>query len=148
RPGAMPAGFAAGRGEHPSRYPGLSFEMARSGGDFVQTAIRATPGGAGARSRARIDLVYGNGGGLHEGFFTWHHDRLFELPVVWLHPLGRWAHISLDRYGQGDFGRPTTPRCLECHNTWVGHVPGTTNQYLRDHLLLGVTCERCHGPGR
>src|SRR5262249_3017000 len=40
------------------------------------------------------------------------------------------------------------PRCVECHNTWVAHVAGTLNQYQRETLILGVTCERCHGPGR
>src|SRR5205807_7948495 len=44
--------------------------------------------------------------------------------------------------------RETVPRCVECHTTWLAHVPGTPNQYQRDHFLLGVTCERCHGPGR
>ncbi|HEY2251770.1 MAG TPA: tetratricopeptide repeat protein, partial [Planctomycetaceae bacterium] len=47
-----------------------------------------------------------------------------------------------------DFSRESTVRCLECHNTWFHHVPGTPNQYRPDSFLMGVTCENCHGPGR
>lgn len=34
------------------------------------------------------------------------------------------------------------------HNTWMEHNPGTLNQYKRETMILGVTCEVCHGPGR
>jgi tetratricopeptide (TPR) repeat protein len=120
--------------------------MTQAGEDFFQTAIHTTPAGV-ERSRARIALVYG-AGSADEVFFSWRGERLYQLPVVWLHPQGRWGHISYNRYGKGDFSRNASPRCLECHNTWVGHVAGTPNRYTPQDLLLGVTCERCHGPGR
>jgi tetratricopeptide (TPR) repeat protein len=144
---AMPPGFAPGRGKHATQDPTLRFEMARSGNDFRMTAVRATPAGE-VRTSARIDLVYG-ANKADEVFFSWRDDRLYELPVAWLHPLNRWGESSLNPHGGGDFSREATTRCVECHNTWFGHVPGTANQYdRRQHLLLGVTCERCHGPGR
>lgn len=143
RPDAMPAGFAPGRGTFASRLPDLRFEMRRQGGDFIQTALHGPQ-----RTPARIALVYGSGGTADEVFFTWHGDRLYELPVAWLHPKNGWAEEPRSRYSSGDFTRTTTPRCLECHNTWLEHVPGTENEYRRDTFLLGVTCERCHGPGR
>jgi tetratricopeptide (TPR) repeat protein len=144
--GPMPPGFAPGRGTHVPPVPGLRFEMTQTGGEFFQTTVRSTPAGE-QRTTTRIDLVYG-ANKADEVFFTWRDDRLYELPVVWLHPFDRWGNTSLDRFGTGDFSRETTRRCLECHTTWFDHVPGTTNQYRRDHLILGVTCERCHGPGR
>jgi tetratricopeptide (TPR) repeat protein len=142
----MPGGFAPGKGALRSYEPGLRFEMMQAGGDFLETAIRATPAGE-QRSTARIDLVYG-AAQADEVFFSWQGDRLYELPVVWLHPLNRWANARLYRHGKGDFSRDATTRCLECHNTWMEHVSGTANEYRRDNLVLGVTCERCHGPGR
>ncbi len=142
----MPAGFAAGKGTHATRDPALRFEMTRAGDDFLHTAIHTTPKGEDRKS-SRIDLVYG-AGALDEVFFSWRGDRLYELPIVWLHPLKRWGNSSHYRYGTGDFSRDATPRCLECHNTWMRHVAGTPNEYKRDDLILGVTCERCHGPGR
>jgi tetratricopeptide (TPR) repeat protein len=142
----MPPGFAPGRGTYVARRPGLRFEMTQEGSDFLLTAIQTTPGGE-QRTPARIALAYGTGT-ADEIYFTWHGDQLYELPVAWLHPLKRWGEQPFDPYGTGDFTRSTTTRCLECHNTWFEHVPGTPNQYKRDHFILGVTCERCHGPGR
>jgi tetratricopeptide (TPR) repeat protein len=142
----MPAGFAPGKGTHTTQDPALRFEMTQAGGDFFQTAVRTTAKGE-ERAKARIDLVYG-ANLADEVFFSWRGDRLYELPMAWLHPLNCWGNTSINPFGSGDFTREATTRCLECHNTWLGHVAGTTNQYQREHLLLGVTCERCHGPGR
>jgi tetratricopeptide (TPR) repeat protein len=63
--------------------------------------------------------------------------------VAWLYPFDRWGHAVNNLNAH-----PTPATCVECHNTWVAHIPGTANQYRRDDMLLGVTCERCHGPGR
>jgi tetratricopeptide (TPR) repeat protein len=146
-PATMPAGFAPGRGTYATREPGLRFEMARAGGDFLQTVVRATPAGE-QRTPAHVDLVYGGTGGTDEVFFTWHGDWLYELSLVWLHPQNQWGASPFDPHGGGDLSREMTTRCLECHNTWFGHVPGTPNRYDRHDFVLGVTCENCHGPAR
>ena len=39
-----------------------------------------------------------------------------------------------------------TVRCMECHTTWMEHATGT-NLFRRQGAIMGVTCERCHGPG-
>jgi tetratricopeptide (TPR) repeat protein len=145
-PGVMSQGFDPGRGAFTTRESGLRFEMARAGNDYLQTAVHPTPAGD-QRVAAHIDLVYG-AGAADQVFFTWRGDQLFELPMVWLQPFDRWGVSSINRYGSGDYSREATTRCIECHNTSFGHVPGTHNEYKRDHLILGVTCERCHGPGR
>jgi tetratricopeptide (TPR) repeat protein len=147
-PGTMPAGFAPGKGHFATRDPALRFEMTQTGPDFFQVSLQGKPPDV-KRTPARIALAYGWGGVLDQVYFTWHDDRLYELPMVWLQPQGRWAMVSFNPYGPGgDFGRTTTPRCLECHNTWVEHVPGTSNRYRQGGMILGVTCEKCHGPGR
>ena len=142
----MPEGFAPGKGRFTSSDRALRFEMTRSGNEFFQSVERAIPNGEPA-AKTRIDLAYG-ANKADEVFFTWKDDHIFELISVWLHPLQRWAHTSYDHHGSGSFARETTPRCLECHNTWIAHVPGTTNEYQPDAAVLGVSCERCHGPGR
>jgi tetratricopeptide (TPR) repeat protein len=146
QPETMPPGFAPGRGTYATRDPALRFEMTQAGGEFFQTAVHITAAGE-QRTPARIAFAYGSGGAGDEIYFTWHGDRLFELPVAWLHPLKQWGEQPFNPYGTGDYSRPTTS-CLECHNTWFEHVAGTENQYRRGHFILGVTCERCHGPGR
>jgi tetratricopeptide (TPR) repeat protein len=143
----MPAGFAPGRGTFATPAPGPRFEMSAAGGSFFQTAIGLTPDGEETTS-SRIDIVYGAAGTTDEIYFAWHDDRLYELPMVWLHPLNAWGTSPFDPHGRGDYSREMTLRCVECHNTWVEHEPGTLNQYRRDSLILGVTCENCHGPGR
>jgi tetratricopeptide (TPR) repeat protein len=144
--GPMPPGFEPGRGTLVASEPAVRFEMTRAGNDYLQTTVRDTPAGE-QRVSTRIALVFG-AAGLDEVNFAWHGDRLVELPVAWLHPLDQWGHVKLNQYGSGDFSREGTTRCQECHNTWFEHVPGTPNQYKADSFLLGVTCERCHGPGR
>ena len=49
-----------------------------------------------------------------------------------------------------DFSRPVPPRCLECHASYFEPVAegGALNRYQRSNYTLGISCERCHGPGR
>lgn len=143
----MPAAFSSKDAAYVTREPSLRFEMTRSGDDFFETAIRESASGE-QRTSSRIDFVYGAGAATDEVYLTWHGDRLYELPIAWLHPQKDWGASEFDRYGAGDFSRELTPRCLECHNTWFEHSPGTLNQYKRDDFILGVTCETCHGPAR
>lgn len=146
-PDRMPAGFAAGHGTFQTRVPGLRFEMSHSGDDFLLTSVRETPEGE-QRWTSRIDMMYGAGAGTDEVYFTWHGDALFELPIVWMNPGQEWAADEFDPYGDQDYAREVTPQCIGCHSTRVDYVAGTRNQYRRETLIMGVTCERCHGPGR
>lgn len=143
----MPAGFAPGKGNFVSRIPGLRFEMTQADGEFAQQTYRTTAAGEQATS-SPIAFVYGSGAKTDEVYFTWHDDRLYELPMVWLDPFQEWATSPFDPHGSKDFSRDLTIRCVECHNTWFEHTPGTLNEYSRDNIILGVTCENCHGPGR
>jgi hypothetical protein len=36
---------------------------------------------------------------------------------------------------------------LECHSSSFEAVPNTGNEYKKTNLVLGITCEKCHGPG-
>jgi len=142
----MAPGFTPGKGTFRTHDPSLRFEMTRKDSDFFQTSVRSTPMGE-QQSSAHIDLVYGTSAS-DEVFLSWRGDRLYELPLVWLHPQKQWGASPFNPHASGDFARAMKPRCLECHNTWFEHVAGTTNQYQPHHFLLGVTCERCHRPGR
>lgn len=146
-PGIMPEGFHTGLGT--LRFPelALQFEMAQSQGRFQQRAAQ-THGADTRASTSDIAFIYGSAGGNDEVYFAWHGDKLRELPVAWLAPEKTWGASLFDRHGTGDFSRDMTLRCVECHNTWFEHVPGSRNQYGRDNNILGVTCEVCHGPAR
>src|SRR5207247_8995560 len=120
-----PASFTPEHARLTSHVPGLRFEMRHDGDDFMQTAIHATRDGE-DRSTAHIAFAYG-AGPADEIYFAWRDDLLYELPTAWLHPLNCWGTTALS-HGQPDFARETMPRCLECHNTWFSHTPGTLNQ--------------------
>jgi tetratricopeptide (TPR) repeat protein len=109
----------------------------------IESNVAARP----FKERHRIDLVYGSKGNADEVYFTWSGNQLFELPFAWLRPFQRWGKQIYSDVGDRVL-RTTTPRCLECHTTYFEHVPGTENEYNRDSVLMGVSCERCHGPGR
>jgi tetratricopeptide (TPR) repeat protein len=143
--GDVAPGFSPSLGQYFSRDPALHFQMTQAGTDFLETSLYADTTGE-KRTSARVDLVYG-AGAADEVYFSWRDDKLYELPLVWLYPQKRWGAAPEARYNHGHFNKETTPRCLECHNVWLGHVPGTLNQYDRHSLIPGVTCEKCHGPG-
>jgi hypothetical protein len=52
--------------------------------------------------------------------------------------------------GGMNFERAVSPRCFECHSTWIQSVndPGASNRYDTTGAIVGITCERCHGAGR
>lgn len=148
KPDDMPDGFDGDLAKFASQQAPISFEMRQQGDKFWMDTID-TKGAPRNVASSRLDLVLGAGGKFDDVFLSWRDDGwMFELPMVWLYPSSQWATSHFDPYSDGDHSRPLTVRCLECHNTWVNHVVGTGNQYLRDELILGVTCESCHGPGQ
>jgi tetratricopeptide (TPR) repeat protein len=139
---ARAPGLTAGGSVHLMHDPSLRFQLSHSGNDYVAKAIQTRPQGEDTASY-RIDLVYGCGGISDEMYFTWQDDQLFNLPIAWLYPYNSWGHAV-----SNDLLRPAASNCLECHNTWATHIPGTLNSYRREDMILGVTCERCHGAAR
>ena len=127
--------------------PGLSFRMDRNSSGFYETAIVGWPG-ASTELRKRIDVVIGSG---HRGqtYLFWKANRLFELPVSFWTKGRRWINSPGYEDGSANFSRPVIPRCLECHATYV--QPQTsdlfTNTYVSNTMVLGISCETCHGPG-
>ncbi len=137
--------FSAGPTRYQTRQPDCWFEMAVQGDRFVQTAVTRTAAGEQRRSE-QIGLVYG-AGTYDEVFHYWQGNGLFQMPVAYLNPTQEWGNSPGYLDGDVKFTRETGPRCVECHNTYFEHIPGTPNQYRRENIVLGVTCERCHGPG-
>ena len=96
----------------------------------------------------RIDIVMGSGA-KGQTYLSWRNDELFQLPVSYLTEADQWANSP----GYPDrvvYNRPVTSRCMECHSTYA-EVTSPPNRepesFARDQMILGITCERCHGPG-
>ncbi len=76
---------------------------------------------------------------MHEnGFVT-------EMPLTWYVERELWDMSPGYRASNSRFSRPANLECVTCHNGNPDLTPFTQNHYA--DLPLGITCERCHGPG-
>ncbi len=144
----LPRGFAEGANQFQLPGTEVRFEMSRRGEKVLQAAVR-NHSGTESRVESTIDLILGAGKSSDEVYLSWHADNtMWELPVAWVYANDCWGASGFDRNSSGDHARALTVRCFECHNTWFEHVQGTLSEYRREGIILGVTCERCHGPGK
>jgi hypothetical protein len=128
--------------------PGLSFRMEASDGSFHQTAVFGEPPNTKARSEA-FGLVIGSGR-KGQTYLYWKGGELFELPVSYWVELSRWVNSPGYLDGTANFDRPVIPRCVECHATYFDPLTPAPlgNRYDQIDFILGISCERCHGPGQ
>ena len=137
--------FAAGSNVMKTSNPDLFFRMDRKGNEFFQTAVEGeTP--FITEHTERFAFVIGSGG-KGQTYLFWKGDELFELPVSYWSELG-WVNSPGYRDGTANFGRPVIPRCLECHGTYFLSLAPPPNRYSQSNSIVGITCEKCHGPGR
>jgi hypothetical protein len=137
--------FVAGANAPTTSNPELSFRMDEKQDGFFQTAVQGMAPYTTERTE-RFGLVIGSGG-KGQTYLYWKGDLLFQLPVSYWTELG-WVNSPGYRDGIANFDRPIIPRCLECHATYFGSVPPPPNRYSKTGFVVGITCEKCHGPGR
>ncbi len=127
--------------------PGLYFKMEAQRNSYYQTAFAGWPGHLQER-RERMDIVIGSGV-RGQSYLYWHGEQLFELPVSYWSDGNRWVSSPGYKNGSMNFTRAVTPRCLECHATYIAprSLDPLTNRYDPQSLVTGISCERCHGPG-
>jgi hypothetical protein len=127
--------------------PELSFHMEARDGHFYESAVLSKPGHP-SKQTEEIDIVIGSGT-KGQTYLYWKGNRLFELPVSYWTALKRWVNSPGYVDGSADFDRPVTARCVECHATYFQKLPSTPpdNAFEKDNFVLGIYCERCHGPG-
>src|SRR5271166_1722891 len=124
--------------------PNLVFVMEANEGGYFQTAhMKTSPTEELSRSE-RIDIVVGSGR-KGQTYLYWDGDALFQLPVSYWTELHGWVNSPGYIDGTADFDRPVVPRCLECHASPFEGRPPPENRYNAASLVLGVSCEKCHG---
>lgn len=133
--------------------PYLHFRLEARSDGFYQTAVLGQAPDTSEVSE-RFDLVIGSGR-RGQSYLYWRDDRLYQLPISYWTQLGDWVNSPGYRDGVANFDREITPRCLECHATFFESAQEphsgdgiNVNRYDRTNYILGVSCERCHGPGR
>jgi hypothetical protein len=95
----------------------------------------------------RFDIVIGSGT-KGQSFASWSANKLFQLPITYFTSTNQWCN-SPGYPNKLAFDRPITSRCLECHATFAEKLATAENepeQYNRERMILGVDCEKCHGP--
>jgi hypothetical protein len=94
-----------------------------------------------------IDISVGSGR-QGQTYLYWQGDSLFQLPASYHAAAKAWANSPGYPSDQIVFNRSISARCLECHSTYfkVERTFGDVETFARSKVLLGVDCERCHGP--
>ncbi len=138
--------FSPGSDRLKTANPNLVFVMESNEKGYFQTAhMRTSPTEELSRSE-RIDIVVGSGR-KGQTYLFWDGDQLFQLPVSYWTDINGWVNSPGYIDGNADFERPIVPRCLECHSSSFENRPPPENRYAAAGLVLGVSCEKCHGPG-
>jgi Cytochrome c554 and c-prime len=127
--------------------PALSFKMSAAENGYYQTAVDQISPDKKVELTERFDLVIGSNRKA-QTYLYWKGDELFELPVSWWAKPGQWINSPGYEDGAVRFNRPIVPRCLECHGSFFQSLAPPSNRYNRASLVLGIACEKCHGPGR
>jgi hypothetical protein len=126
--------------------PNLQLAMEANDRGYFQTASLRTSPTAVLRRSERFAVVVGYGR-KSQSYLFWSADLLFQLPVSFWNALDGWVNSPELVDGKADFERPVGPRCLECHASRFESRSPPTNRYDPSSLVLGIACERCHGPG-
>ena len=145
---AILGSFGPGVNTMQTSNPNLTFRMDAKGDEFFQTAIWGTLPNQRTHTQ-RFDLVIGSGRN-GQTYLFWDENQLFQLPVGYSAVLGRWINSPGYQDGTASFARGIVPRCLECHATYFEpqFTDPDSNFYNKTNFVLGISCERCHGPGR
>ena len=139
--------FESGKNQLKTKSPDLTFEMLSRDGKLWQRMLvdgQGTEEPLGAEFP--IDMVTGSGK-VGQTYLYWNDEFLYQLHASYLSMTDSWMNSPGYEDGVANFARPVLSFCLECHTTYTQPVENTANQYLKQHMVLGVTCEKCHGPG-
>lgn len=118
--------------------------MQKIGGSFYQTAYIHGK----ENRKERFDIVVGSGT-KGQTYLSWSGSKLVQLPITYFTAADQWSNSP----GYPDkiaYNRPITSRCLECHMTYAEKLSEPLTEPVaidKNAMILGVDCERCHGPG-
>ncbi|MEE2872766.1 MAG: multiheme c-type cytochrome [Candidatus Latescibacterota bacterium] len=129
-----------------TRNDDLWFEMSARADGFYQTANIMGKDNKLHEHSERMEIVTGSGK-IGQTYLYWKGNRLYQLPISYWTASGKWINSPGFPDGQAVFDRPVGPRCMECHATHFETESYERNVYGQEEFMLGISCERCHGPG-
>ncbi len=135
--------FDPGQSEMKTKQPGFRYELAAEEGEYFQKLL-VDENEKTYEHKCRFDIVTGSGN-MGQTYLYWQDDFLFQLPVSWFAKSG-WINSPGYPDGLANFARPIQEACMACHATLVKFADRRINLVEKEKMILGVTCERCHGP--
>ena len=99
----------------------------------------------------KFDVAFGSGKDAIT-FASWQGKLLNQLQLTYFSRIKHWANSPGYRDNQLYFSRQIDARCLECHASFAEQkVEGngslvTSQELLKNSIIYGIDCERCHGP--
>jgi Cytochrome c554 and c-prime len=140
------APFAPSAAEIATSDPQLRYRLEANDRGFFESSIVGPADAARIRTE-RIEMVIGSGK-KGQSYIWSRNDELFQAPLSYWSALNTWAPNPGYTDRSAKFDVPVVPQCLDCHATFFERAaPPVGNRVNRASALLGVTCEKCHGPG-
>jgi hypothetical protein len=137
--------FDSGANQLTTANPALHYLMTATNQGFFQSSVTGTAPDTASRTE-RIDIVTGSGK-RGPTYLWWRDTDLFQLPVSYWTEAGSWVNSPGFSDTSANFQRPVVAACLDCHATYFEPQTGAPNRYNKTNFILGITCEKCHGPG-
>lgn len=137
--------FSPGENVLQTESPNLRIEMLEENDELVQRLILEAHGES-LGGDFPFDIVTGSGK-IGQTYLYFQGEHLYQLHASYLTSTDSWMNSPGYLDGVADFARPVLSACLECHSTYMQPYEGSANQYHRENTILGITCEKCHGPG-
>lgn len=98
-----------------------------------------------------FNIVFGNK--RAETFLYWKDTYVYQLPVTYYTRLHEWANSPGYAGNSPNYGRIIGEMCFECHSSYIKQIPPTQAEIAaqtigldKSSLIMGIDCERCHGP--
>ncbi len=133
--------FTEPRNKLRTRDRDLAFTMTRRDGRFVQQVSFAD-----WKLEFPLDVFTGSAK-TGQTLLYWNDDALYQAFVSYLTAPDEWIPSPGYRDTQVHYARRIRPACLECHITYID-LKRKPNVYDPQSAVWGISCERCHGPGR
>lgn len=140
-PTTIDGSFATGTNTLQTSDPNVSFEMVHEGERFYQRVHFFN-----WSFQVPMEIIMGSSK-MAQTYLYWHQDGLYQHNVTHITDGDKWVNSPGYIDGDAAYARPIPQRCLDCHLTYFD-FRGNVNHYTPQTFIFGVTCERCHGPGK